>query len=100
MTLQFTEWQEGIYINDVDDTALTGYYRAMLTDNEEKENFVYLEPHYIDKRYVWVVLWKDFQFGKLYAKLHKVQYENEELELAKQNVDNFLTRVGDLAVFL
>lgn len=100
MGLQLTEWLDGICIDNDADTALTAYYRAKVLDDEEKENFVYLEPRYTDKRYMWVVLWKDLQFAELYAKLYKVRYENEELELAKQDVDNFLIRIGGLTVFL
>lgn len=100
MSLQLTEWSDGIFINDVDDTALTAYFRARIINDEERENFVYLEPHYIEKRYVWMVLWKDFQFARLYAQQHKVRYENEELELAKQDIDNFLVRISGLTAFL
>jgi hypothetical protein len=100
MGLQLTEWLEGIYIDDAGDNALTAYYKARFIEGEEKENFVYIEPYYTGKKYIWRVLWKDPQFNRLHAQLHRIEYETEELDLAKQDVDNFLIRIGELAVFL
>jgi hypothetical protein len=100
MSLQFSEWEEGIYFDDRSDSALTAYYKSTITDFSEKM-FVYLYPKYVDREgFVWYVYWEDPQIDRLYMKFYTLPSPTKDIDVVKQHIDNFLVRISGLAAFL